>query len=245
MKNLCLTILLSTMCCVTDITNWTYYQLQPVVESSHFESEFSSSKVLLSKNNKFNVITIKKGSMDFGVSLERPKNCDFYMNSNFFSEEPIGLVVINGKRHSSRVKGGGYFYVKNGKPYVRSRECPSYTTFASQTILWGINNKKVNYSLIGKSHAKKKTYRTIMGQNKEGDIVIVASKTLGITTIEEIINVGLEYGMIDGILFDGGTSVEYTLKDGKHLTSFKALSDVSKVVVGIDRPMTYIYGNFK
>jgi exopolysaccharide biosynthesis protein len=84
-----------------------------------------------------------------------------------------------------------------------------------------------------------------MGQNKEGDIVIVASKTLGITTIEEIINVGLEYGMIDGILFDGGTSVEYTLKDGKHLTSFKALSDVSKVVVGIDRPMTYIYGNFK
>ena len=94
--------------------------------------------------------------MDFGVSETLPIDSDFYINSNFFSDHaPIGLVVVNGKRKSSRVKGGGFFYVLNGMPHVSPLKCPLWSKFASQTILWGINNGKINHRLIKTKHAKQ------------------------------------------------------------------------------------------
>lgn len=79
--------------------------------------QVSDKLTVIEKFVNYNVITIKKGEMDFRVSETKPESSDFYINSNFFtSEDAIGLVVIDGKRKSKRVKGGGFFYVKNGKP---------------------------------------------------------------------------------------------------------------------------------
>jgi hypothetical protein len=95
--------------------------------------------------------------MKFGVSEGKPVNTDFYINSNFFKNEgPIGLVVIDGIRKNAALKGGGYFYVKKGIPFVQAKNCPKITEYASQTILWAIDNGRVNESLLKNLTQRKK-----------------------------------------------------------------------------------------
>jgi hypothetical protein len=192
-------------------------------------------------NNNFNIFIFDPKKVNFGVSSSRPEGKKFYMNSNFFNKKAIGLVVEDGVKKSSRVRGGGYLYVVDGKVDVKRGSCPTYTDYASQTILWGIDNGVTNKSLMRQPHAKKLTYRNIVGKNKNGEIIFIVSKFGGIVSIKDVIDEGINQGMVEGILFDGGTSVEYKFNDGKYSTSFISLSDVGKQLVKIDKPTTYIY----
>ena len=195
---------------------------------------------------KFNVFTIDKDDMTFGVSDKRPDDADFYINSNFFSNtSAIGLVVINKQRYNKRKPGGGYFYVVDGIPHIKSKRCPKMTEYASQTILWGIDDGIINTSLFDKSHSKRKRYRTIMGENSDGQIIVVSSNRVGLVTIEEIVNYASELGMVEGILLDGGTSVDYRFNDGTNEVSFQSVPDIIKKGMDIKQPTTYIYGYLK
>lgn len=202
---------------------------------------------IVQTNEDFNVLILKKDEMNFGVSNKKPENADFYINSNFFtkSNNPIGLVVIDRLRHSDRKIGGGYFYVVNGIPHVSSKYCPKMTEYASQSILWAIDNGVKNEGLFNTKHANKNVYRTVMGQNKDGDIIVVSSNRLGFVTIKEIVDYSESIGMVEGILLDGGTSVDYKFSDDSNEIEFQSIPDVIKSSMDIDQPTTYIYGNFK
>lgn len=193
----------------------------------------------------FNVIRINKDEMTFGVSETKPENADFYINSNFFDKSAIGLVVINGLRYSDRHRGGGFFYVVNGQPHISSGFCPKMTEYASQTILWGIDNGIKNESLFNTRHGKEPEYRTIMGENAEGQIIVVSSNRLGLVTIKEIVDYASSIGMVEGILLDGGSSVDYKFNDGLTEEVFQSVPDIVKSSMNIHQPTTYIYGNFK
>ena len=204
-----------------------------------------SNKITIKEEGDYNVIVMNKEAMKFGVSEGKPENADFYINSNFFKNEgPIGLVVVDGIRKNNRVKEGGYFYVKKGIPYVRAKSCPKMTEYASQTILWAIDNGRVNEGLLKKSHAKLERHRTIMGENDQGQIMIISSSSyLSIMTIEEIINFAIKKGMVEGILLDGGTSVDYKCTNGVESADFSSVPENLKSTFGITKPFTYIYGN--
>jgi len=205
------------------------------------------NNITITDESDYNVIVMDKTDMKFGVSEGKPENADFYINSNFFKNEgPIGLVVVDGIRKNDRTERGGYFYVKNGVPYVRARSCPKMTEFASQTILWAIDNGQVNEGLLKTSHSKLERYRTIMGENAQGQIMIISSNGfLSLVTIEEIINFAKEKGMVEGILLDGGTSVDYKCTNGEDSVDFSSVPDKLKPTLGITKPFTYIYGNLK
>ena len=64
------------------------------------------------------------------------------------------------------------FYVKNGNPSIGINSCPSGVDYASQSILWGIRNGSPNTSLTKRGHAKVKTYRNIVGKDKNGNVVV-------------------------------------------------------------------------
>jgi exopolysaccharide biosynthesis protein len=182
--------------------------------------------------------------MKFGVSTNKPTKSDFYINSNFFTNKsPIGMVVIDGKKIHSKTVGGGYFYVINGDAYIRAKKCPKNVDFASQTILWGIDNGVKNKKLFKTSHGKLKRYRTIIGENNNGEIMIISSDRLGLVTIKEIIDFAYNKGMNEGILLDGGTSVDYKFSDGKNSISFESIPGKLKPLFNIKKPTTYIYGN--
>ena len=225
-----------------DLVNWSQYnQKAAYSESSSVKLNHEGDGIQVYSNNNFNIFIFDPKKVNFGVSSSRPEGKKFYMNSNFFNKKAIGLVVEDGVKKSSRVKGGGYFYVSNGNVNVKRGECPRYTDYASQTILWGIDNGVINTSLIKQPHAKKLTYRNIVGKNKNGEIIIIASKFGGIVSIKDVIDEGINQGMVEGILFDGGSSVEYKFDDEKYSTSFISLSDAGKKLMKIDKPTTYIY----
>lgn len=203
-----------------------------------------NSQVSIESN--YNIFTVNKDNMNFGVSTKKPINSDFYTNSNFFTNHSsIGLVVINGKKIHSKTKGGGYFYVTNGRAHVSAKKCPKNVDFASQTILWALDNGKKNKNLFNTSHGRLKRYRTIIGENKKGDIMIISSNRLGLVTIKEIIDFAKEKGMYEGILLDGGTSVDYKFTDDKNSISFESVPSALKPILNIKVPTTYIYGNLK
>jgi hypothetical protein len=189
---------------------------------------------------------VNKETMKFGVSTKKPKNCDFYINSNFFTKGnvPIGSVIVNGKKISNKVKGGGYFYVKNGTPYVKAKSCPGKVEHSSQSILWAIDNGVKNKRLFKTPSGKAEVYRTIIGENSKGDIMIISSTRIGLVSIKEIVDFAEEQGMIEGILLDGGSSVDYKMSDGKNEITLQSVPSGFKSLLDINEPTTYIYGNF-
>jgi hypothetical protein len=245
MKYLLFTLLSLTIYpLLSDLTNWSLYNHKITHSNTNGSKlKYESNGIKVYTNNNFDVYVFNPKKVSFGVSSVRPSGKKFYMNSNFFNKKAIGLVVEDGVKKSSRVSGGGYFYVSNDVVNIKRGGCPRNTDYASQTILWGIDNGITNKSLMRQRHAKQLTYRNIVGKNKNGEIIFVVSNFGGVVTIEDVINEGVRQGMVEGVLFDGGTSVEYKFNDGKYSTSFTALSDSGKKLVGIDKPTTYIYVN--
>lgn len=205
----------------------------------------STQKIRVYSEADYNIMIVDKHAMIFGVSKKKPINADFYTNSNFFSKSnyPIGLVVIKGKTISRKVKGGGYFYVKNGQPYVRARTCIKNPEYSSQSILWAIDNGTKNKKLFNNSNGKKKVYRTIIGENSTGDIMVISSTRLGLVSLKEIVDFAEKKGMTEGILLDGGSSVDYKFSDGNKTLSLNSVPHGLKPLLDIDEPTTYIYGN--
>jgi hypothetical protein len=243
MKYFLLTILLSVSSFITDVYNWVSYENKSLyTKTGKSDVIYEREGVKIYRNNNFDVMVFNPKNMSFGVSVGKPNNVNFYMNSNFFNKRAIGLVVVDGHRKSGRVNGGGYFYVKNGKPSIGIYSCPSGVDYASQTILWGIRNGSPNTSLTKRGHAKVKTYRNIVGKDKNGNLVVIASNDGGVVTIKDVINEGLRMGIIDGVLFDGGTSVDYKYTDNHYTNKFQSLSSTLKKIGGVDEPTTYIYG---
>ena len=245
MKYLLFTLLSLTIYpLLSDLVNWSQSN-QKIAHSNTNGSKlkYEGNGVKVYTNNNFDVYIFNPKKVTFGVSSSRPSGKKFYMNSNFFNKKAIGLVVENGFKKSSRVFGGGYFYVSGNQVNVKRGSCPKNTDYASQTILWGIDNGVTNKSLMRQRHAKQLTYRNIVGKNKNGEIIFIVSNFGGLVTIEDVINEGIRQGMVEGVLFDGGTSVEYKFNDNKYSTSFTSLSDLGKKLVGIDKPSTYIYVN--
>jgi hypothetical protein len=245
MKYLLFTLLsLTVYPLLSDLINWSQYN-QKIAHSKTKSTrlKYEGNGVKVYTNNNFDIYVFNPNKVTFGVSSSRPSGKKLYMNSNFFNKKAIGLVVENGVKKSSRVPGGGYFYVSNGNVNVKRGGCPRNTDYASQTILWGIDNGVTNKSLMRQRHAKQLTYRNIVGKNKNGEIIFVVSNFGGVVTIEDVINEGVKQGMVEGILFDGGSSVEHVFNDGKYSTSFIALSDGGKKLLNINKPTTYIYVN--
>jgi hypothetical protein len=243
MRALSLIVLLSISSYVTDLYNWIPYRYKSLsVKTGKSDVVYQRDGVKIYKNTNFDIMVFNPKNMSFGVSVGKPKDVNFYMNSNFFNKRAIGLVVVDGHRKSGRVNGGGYFYVKNGNPSIGINSCPSGVDYASQSILWGIRNGSPNTSLTKRGHAKVKTYRNIVGKDKNGNVVVIASNSGGVVTIKDVINEGLRMGIVNGVLFDGGSSVDYKYSDNHYSNKFQSLSSTLKKIGGVDEPTTYIYG---
>lgn len=194
------------------------------------------------KTSNLVVITIKKNSMNFKVTTQSPYNNVFYMNSNFFknSKTPIGEVVIKGKVINKKENYGGYFYTINGIPNISIGSRPNRVDYSSQTKYIGIKNGKINNNIVDKPLNSKKDYRTLIGKNSNGDLVIIHSSRTGLISMRNICEFGLSLGIKVGLIFDGGSSVDIGIQDH----SFKSIP-FGKNLVGIDQPPVFIVANFK
>ena len=201
----------------------------------------SNSKRL---NGSVYVIVLKKNQMNFKVTNTDETSNDFYMNSNFFANGPIGEVKIDGKTKHRKKIGGGFFTSNGGTPKLYFNSRPNSVKFSSQTHLIGIKNGIINNRICKQRWSKLKTYRILIGKDKNNNTIVIHSGNGGFQTIKDICEIGVKYGMINGLLFDGGSSVDVGLKDGDYSHTFQSVSTISKKLVGIHNPYTYIIGNF-
>jgi hypothetical protein len=216
--------------------------IDPKIVSS---DEIHNTKVI--QDGKFNVYRIDNKEMSFGVSMKLPTKSEFLINSNFFSHSgnPIGLVVMDRQRYSKRTNGGGYFYVVDGVPHVRVGFCPKMTDYASQTLLWGIDDGRMNVALFDKKLSKEQTSRSIIGEDSKGQIMVISSSDVDGCSIQELVEYASKEGMYEGIILDGGSSVEYKFTDSHNEIDYKSTNSLLKELAGRKEPPVYIYGYFK
>ena len=67
------------------------------------------------------------------------------------------------------------------------------------------------------SFARIQTYRTLLGKNSNGDLILLHSGDDGLLSIRDICKLGLKEGIINGLIFDGGSSVEIKVKDNGYV----------------------------
>jgi hypothetical protein len=199
------------------------------------------------EGSNLTVITIKKDCMDFSVVTENHKKNDFYLNSNFFttSGTPIGEVISNGKKINNRVGRGGFFYTINGKPMISYGTHPKRVENSSQTNYVGIINGKINEDVTNVGNNKQKEYRTLMGMNSTGDLVVIVSGRFGRISMGGISKFGITRGIKLGLIFDGGSSVDVGVCNNKTKYSFKSMPNVVTRFRDCPEPPVYIVGNFK
>jgi uncharacterized protein YigE (DUF2233 family) len=197
-------------------------------------------------NQDLYVVTVKENSMKFGISKGSSKKSNFFLNANFFtpSGKPIGEVVINHKKLSRRISGGGFFYTVNGVPHVSVYSHPSNAENVAQTKYVGVINGKLNKSLFKGSLNTSEMKRQIMGVKKNGDLVIILTDMTSNVTMKRLSQFALEMGLQNAILFDGGSSIDLFIRDSQNSFSLMTLPHLLKKLSNTPEPPIYIVGNF-
>lgn len=177
----------------------------------------------------------------FSISQTRPKDGSFYINANFFDEsgDPLRGLIINSEIVSEVTRSGGVFYIdKNGCANVDSIDpFHNKTIYLAQSVLGGIHNGVPDETIMNSQHGRQSNYRTLVGQREDGSIVIITPRLFGLTTAQEILELSVEQGVYEGVLFDGGSSVD--VRTSKH-RRFRSVPDYIKTRLNIDEPPSYI-----
>lgn len=227
----------------SDLVNWMPGRDRLYRRNSQAEKRHSGDGLEVHRNNHFDILILDPDAFEFGVSRKRPDDADFFINSNFFTKYrglPIGLVIEDGKKVSSVTRGGGCFFVRGRKPQISIGSCPSNVRHASQTIFWAIRNGKPNRRLIRDWWSNRKEFRSFIGTDGSGRVVVIASRLGGIATVGDVVETGLAFGVENGLLLDGGSSVEYAYSDDEFSSGFRALSASLKKLRGIPEPPVFI-----
>jgi exopolysaccharide biosynthesis protein len=208
-----------------------------------------SNKCIIRKkiqnNGEIFIIKIFKNKMNYKVNTNNGGIVDFYLNSNFFEPtSPIGEVIVNGKVVNNKVKRGGYFTSNGGEPTISLYNRPN-SLYSTQTKYITIKNGTLNKSMFVSRLSKLKTYRTLLGEDKNGNLILIHSGINGLLSVEDITRIGKSEGMITSLMFDGGSSIEVLLKDGTFKHKYHSVSDIDKKRFKIHKPFVYITGAFK
>ena len=193
-----------------------------------------------------NVITIKKNKMSYSVTNKNHRNYDFYVNANYFmvNNTPVGEVKINGKTIKKRDSGGSFFTTNGGKPTFYHNKRPNNVLYSCQThtpiILNGVPNKKI----FNKKWAKYKLPRLIIGENKNGDIVVLHTIDDTRCSINDFYKISKSLCLINALMFDGGASIEVGIRYKNIRYEYQIVSDIERKLGNVPTPSVFIVGNF-
>ena len=221
---------------------------KPINPTVNYGVLHKSNKCTISKkkfgNGEIYTVKILKNKMNYKVDTDNREKVDFYLNSNFFTPtSPIGEVIVNGKVVNGKVKRGGYFTSNGGVPTITLNNRPS-SSYSTQTKYVTIKNGILNKSMFVSRLSKWKTYRTLLGKDKEGNLILIHSGVNGLVSVEDITLMGKSEGMVNALMFDGGSSIEILVQDGNFIHKYHSVSDEGKKRFKIHKPFVYITGKF-
>lgn len=162
-------------------------------------------------------------------------NSNFAINTNFFGSGAIGEVIIDKKRYGQDNKtASGFFKVIDGKPFAGARSLfknnagiVSYSCQAFPSVMKNgdffpyIISEKPPY----RPSWKNKTYRNLIGNLPNGNLVFVLSNNGALLSVKEIALIGKKYGITNASLFDGGAALQYEYNSKNFKMNFSAFNN--------------------
>lgn len=219
--------------------------------NTNFNSEKCEVKIVdasdyIKLKGEIGIVKIRKGKMSYSVTNKNHENFDFYINANYFDKKdiPLGEVRINRQKITKKRNGGGFFTSNGTTPRIYFNDRPNNVLYSSQTHTAVIINGKFNNQLFNKGWAKKRLPRSIIGTNINGDMIIVHTRKDCRVSIHELSVIAKKEGIVNGLMFDGGASIEVGIKSGKKTYSYQIVSDINRLVNHVPTPKVFIVGNF-
>jgi exopolysaccharide biosynthesis protein len=215
-------------------------------KSSNCEIRTVNANNYVKLDGEITIVKINKGKMRYKVTNKDHKDFDFYVNANYFDKNdiPLGEVKINGKNITKKRKNGGFFTTNGMTPKFYFNQRPENVLYSSQTHTPVIINGKLNSVIFNKAWARGRLPRLIVGENKNGDIMILFTVNKCRMSIHELSVVAKKEGVINGLMFDGGASIEVGIKDNQNKYHYQIVNDADRLINHVPTPKTFIVGEF-
>lgn len=242
-KKVKIVLLVSTLLLIaTGFKNYSYPLLGISEGGENIKVKHLNSEKYNGRNGKITYISIKKNYFNYKVVNQQHRNFDFYVNANYFAKYPIGEVISNGKKISPKRNGGGFFTSTNGTPRFYFGSHPKVNNSA-QTHTIAIINGSMNTKIFKYRWAKYHLPRLVVGEDKKGNIVIIHSNINGGCSVESISKLSKSLGVENGLIFDGGASIEVGINTPEVNYHYQQVPDIIRSINNVPTPWVFIVGN--
>jgi len=179
------------------------------------------------------------------------KGSKFSINSAFYNSkfEPNGLIIVDGKKYGKPSNSSGHFKVIEGKAVAGPTSlfnssqkptfsCQSHPSVMKNGVIW-------NYILDetkNEAYWKSKTYRSLIGQNKNGSICLIASGNGGLLSIKEITQIAKSNNILTATCLDAGAALQYAYKVGDSNLSFSTMNNKISLGQTVDKVFSKLTG---
>lgn len=193
------------------------------------------------------IIKIFKNSANFKVTNKNHESYDFWMNANYFMENgtPLGEVKVKGKTIHRKNTGGGFFTTDGQTPKFYFGSRPQGVKYSSQTHTPILNNGNPNSKIFGRSWAKIKVARLMIGEDSKKNIYICHTKGITGCTIQDFYKLAAKLNLKNVLMFDGGASIEVGVRKGDFNYRYQKVSDLERSLFNVPAPKVFIVGNFR
>jgi len=205
--------------------------------------------------------TFSKNSYNFSVALDEAgttarkqinKGNNFSINSSFYDTEfnYRGEVIVNGKKHGRESSSSGYFKVINGKAMVGPRSLfenetgkVSYSCQAHPSVM---KNGTIWHYILnmdrGANYLKARTYRSLSGMDKNGQIIFIVSGNGGLINIKEAALIAKTNNIKTATMLDAGAALQYSFKNKKFSLHFSSLNNQINLGRKVDETLNKYLG---
>ena len=228
-------------CLTLSVKNYIYPYFRISEHNDNITIDHINSSPYNGYNGTISVIKIKKNFFNYKVVNKSHRNYDFYVNANYFDKTPVGEVITDGKKISHTNSGGGFFTTNGKSPSFYYGSHPK-VDYSSQTHTIGIIEGKLNSKIFNYRWAKYELPRLIVGEDKSGNIIIVHSNIGGGCSVGSISKVAQSQGVYNGLIFDGGASIEIGINADGVNYHYQQVSDVARKVGNVPTPWVFITG---
>jgi len=196
--------------------------------------------------SKVNIIELSKGSVSYKIVNKNHRKHDFYINSNYFTIEndPVGEVKINGKTIKKRNKNGGFFTSNGDAPSFYFNDRPNNVLYSSQTHTPILKEGIPNYKIFNQKWAKYKLPRLLIGEKRNGDIVVVHTIENSKCSVYDFYLISKILRLKNSLMFDGGASIEVGVSYKDINYKYQIVSDLQRKIGKVPTPSVFIVGTF-
>lgn len=222
----------------------------------------SITKKVVSKLSrpKLYYIEFKENRNNFSVAYYKSGNTAdknikdstiFSINSSFYDSNfnASGLITVRGKEYGKTSISSGHFKVINGRakggptsvfnPNTSvDYSCQSHPSVMKNGVIWDyILNESKN-----EKYWRAKKYRSLVGQNQQGNVCFLVSGNGGLLSIKEIALIAKSNNIRTATCLDAGSALQYALNDEGYKLSFSSMNNKLSLGRSFDRLTSKLFG---